>query len=60
VDGVMTTWKIEVWGTGYVLASFMHPFLVDVYRGERPEEEEEDAADEDEDEGEPPGRGTGV
>lgn len=32
-------WKIEVWGTGYGLASFMHPFVVDVFRGQRPVEE---------------------
>jgi hypothetical protein len=44
VDGVTTTWKIEVWGTGYILASFMHPFLVDVFYGER-EEYEEDTED---------------
>lgn len=38
-------WKIEVWGVGYVLASFMHPFPVDVFQGKRPEEE--DYTDED-------------
>ncbi|OAI56598.1 hypothetical protein AYO49_03945 [Verrucomicrobiaceae bacterium SCGC AG-212-N21] len=36
-EGVRTFWKIEVWGTGYALASFMHPFPVDVYRGQRPD-----------------------
>jgi hypothetical protein len=50
VDGVTTTWKIEVWGTGYFLASFMHPFRVDVFYGER--EEYDDADEEDEEEGE--------
>jgi hypothetical protein len=39
------SWKIEVWGTGYWLASFMHPFLVDVFHGPRPAKED----DEDED-----------
>jgi len=27
-------WKIEVCGTGYGLASFMHPFLVNMARGQ--------------------------
>jgi hypothetical protein len=40
VDGLTVRWKIEVWGTGYALASFMHPFPVDVYKGVRPEEDE--------------------
>lgn len=35
-------WKIEVWGTGYLFASFMHPFPVDVFGGQRPPEEEGD------------------
>lgn len=29
-DNVEVLWKIEVWGTGHGLASFMHPFLVTV------------------------------
>jgi len=29
-NNVEVLWKIEVWGTGYGLASFMHPFLVTV------------------------------
>jgi hypothetical protein len=52
-DGVSISWKIEVWGTGYMLASFMHPFAVDVYHGQRPEEE--DAEDEDVFDGGPTG-----
>ena len=34
-------WQIEVWGVGYRLASFMHPFPVDVFSGERPQEEDD-------------------
>lgn len=45
-NGVTISWKIEVWGTGYGLASFMHPFPVDVFHGQRQEEEDdEDEAD---------------
>jgi hypothetical protein len=40
-DDLTISWKIEVWGTGYFLASFMHPFPVDVFHGVRPEEEDE-------------------
>jgi hypothetical protein len=39
---VRTLWKIEVWGAGYLLASFMHPFPVDVFHGERADEEDSD------------------
>jgi hypothetical protein len=46
-EGVSISWKVEVWGAGYGLASFMHPFPVDVFRGQREEEEE----GEDEEEG---------
>lgn len=45
---ITTLWRIEVWCTGYLLASLMHPFRVDVYHGPRPDEDEEDALDEDE------------
>jgi hypothetical protein len=39
---ITTTWRIEVWCTGYFLASLMHPFLVDVHHGPRPEEKEDE------------------
>jgi len=41
VDKVTIFWRIEVWGKGYGLASFMHPFVVDVFHGPRPEPEAE-------------------
>lgn len=45
-QGELTTlWKIEIWGAGYVMASFMHPFPIDVFRGQRPPESEEDDED---------------
>jgi hypothetical protein len=45
-NGVTISWKIEVWGTGYWLASFMHPFGVDVFQGQRPTEEDEEEQEE--------------
>jgi hypothetical protein len=47
-NGVTISWKIEVWGAGYWLASFMHPFRVDVFRGERPEEDDDEEEQEEE------------
>lgn len=52
-EGVSISWKIEVWGTGYGLASVMHPFPVDVFRGQRPEEEEGDGDEEEREAGAP-------
>ena len=42
VGKVTILWRIEVWGKGYGLASFMHPFPVDVFHGPRPNEVAED------------------
>lgn len=41
VGKVTMIWRIEVWGKGYGLASFMHPFVVDVFHGQGPEREAE-------------------
>jgi len=39
VGKVTVVWRIEVWGKGYGLASFMHPFPVDVFHSPRLEGE---------------------
>jgi hypothetical protein len=39
VGKVTVVWRIEVWGKGYGLASFMHPFPVDVFHHPRPRAE---------------------
>lgn len=36
VGKVTILWRIEVWGKGYGLASFMHPFPIEVFHGPRP------------------------
>jgi hypothetical protein len=41
-DDRTISWKIEVWGTGYFLASFMHPFPVDVFHGVRVDDDEDE------------------
>lgn len=52
---ITISWKVEVWGTGYFLASFMHPFPVDVYHGQRPVEEDDDDEDDSDSENAPAG-----
>lgn len=37
VDKVTIFWRIEVWGKGHGLATFMHPFIVDVLHEARPD-----------------------